>query len=79
MKTIEELYNEINGSDELKKAVSQLSGETELADFLKQHGCEATVKEVAEFMKSNFEGEVGDDVAASAAGGWPDWANPCMW
>ena len=38
MKTIEELYNEINESDELKKAISIVKDEKALEVFLKEHG-----------------------------------------
>ena len=79
MKTIEELYKEINASEELKKAVSQIADKTALADFLKKHGCEASVEEFAKFIKSQGEGEIGDDAASAVAGGWPDWANPTKW
>ena len=41
MKTIEELYNEINASPELKKAVSEIKDKEALADFLKKHDCDA--------------------------------------
>ena len=72
MKTVEELYNEISASEELQKAVSQISDQTAFADFLKEHGCEATVEEFADFVRSQAEGEIGDDAAAEAAGGWSD-------
>ena len=41
MKTIEELYNEINASEELKKAVSAIKDKEAFADFLKEQGCES--------------------------------------
>ena len=70
MKTIEELYKEINTSEELKKSVSEIKDKTTLADFLKKHGCEASVDEFAEYIRSQGEGEIGDDEAAAAAAGW---------
>ena len=69
MKTIEEFYKEINASDELKKAVSVIKDTTAMEAFLKEHGCEATADEFAKFIESQFEGEIGDDAAASAAAG----------
>lgn len=69
MKTIEELYKEIGASEKLQKALSQISDQTGLESFLKEHGCEATVEEFAEFISSQGEGEIGDDAAAEAAGG----------
>ena len=70
MKTIEELYREIDASEELQKAVSEIKDKEAMADFLKEHGCEATVEEFAEFIGSQGEGEIGDDAAAETAGGW---------
>ena len=70
MKTIEELYKEINASEELKKAVSDIKDKTALADFLKKHGCEASVDEFTEFIRSQDEGEIEDDAAGKASGGY---------
>ncbi len=69
MKTIEELYNEINASEKLKKAVSEIKDKEALADFLKEHGCDALADEFEKFVKSQSEGEIGDDAAGAAAGG----------
>ena len=69
MKTIEELYKEINASEELKKAVSAIKDKGALADFLKEHGCDASADEFEKFVKSQSEGEIGDDAAGAAAGG----------
>ena len=71
MKTIEELYKEINASEELKKAVSEIKDKEAFADFLKEHGCEASVDEFGKFVKSQSEGEIGDDAAGAVAGGAP--------
>ena len=79
MKTIEELYKEINASEELKKAVSEIKDKTALADFLKEHGCEVSVDEFAKYIKSQNEGEIDDDAAASAAGGIHGWQHIFMW
>ncbi len=74
MKTIEELYNEINASEELKKAVSAIKDKEAMAEFLKEHGCEASVEEFGKYVKSQSEGEIGDDEAqAVAGGGIVDW------
>ena len=80
MKTLEELVKEINASEELQKTISQIKDKTGLIDFLKEQGCEASVDDFAKTIKSQGEGEIGDDVAATIAGGeWPDWANPFKW
>ncbi len=74
MKTIEELYKEINASEELQKAVSEIKDKTSLTDFLKKHGCDASAEEFVKFVKSQSEGEIGDDAAeAAAGGGFFDW------
>ena len=69
MKTIEELYNEINASEELKKAISEIKDKVAFADFLKEHGCDASADEFEKFVKSQSEGEIGDDAAGTVAGG----------
>jgi hypothetical protein len=69
MKTVEELYKEINTSEELKKDVSAIKDKEAFADFLKEQGCEASVDEFEKFVKSQSEGEIGDDAAGAAAGG----------
>ena len=69
MKTIEELYKEINASAELKKAASAIKDKGALADFLKEHGCDASADEFEKFVKSQTEGEIGDDAAGAVAGG----------
>ena len=68
MKTIEELYKEIQAS-KLQEVLKALS-EEELDAFLKKHGCEATAKEFADYVKQ-AEGEIGDKAAETVAGGVP--------
>ena len=72
---IEEMYKEINASDELKKAISEIKDTTALEAFLKEHDCEATADEFVKYIESQCEGEMRDDVAAAATGGngVPDW------
>ena len=69
MKTVEELYKEINSSEELKKAVSAIKDKEAFADFLKEHGCEASVEEFVKFVNSQREGEISDEDVEAAAGG----------
>ena len=73
MMTIEELYKEINASEELKKAISEIKDKEAFADFLKEQGCEASVDEFEKFVRSQTEGEIGDDAAGAAAGGVTRW------
>ena len=70
MKTIEELYKEINASEELKKTVSEIKDKPALEAFLQEHGCEVDADEFAKYFNSQSEGEIRDDAAASAAGGY---------
>ena len=71
MKTLEELYTEVLGSEELKAAFVAAVKEKKIAEFLKEQGCEATEAEVAEFLKSKqgAEGEVADEELDAVAGG----------
>ncbi len=69
MKTVEELYKEINTSEELKKVVSAIKDKEALADFLKEHGCEASVEEFLKFVKAQTEGVISDEDVEAAAGG----------
>ena len=69
MMTIEELYKEINASEELKKAVSEIRDKEAFADFLKEHGCEVSVDEFEKFVESQTEGVISDEDAEAAAGG----------
>ena len=68
MKTAEDFYKEIVGSPELQSELKAASDEM-LGAFLKKHGCDADVKDFTEFVRSQSEGEIGDDEAAAAAGG----------
>ena len=51
MKTLQELYNEIIASDELKTAFAEAAKGGKTMEFLKAQGCEATVEELAAFLK----------------------------
>ena len=69
MKTIEEMFEEINASEELRKAISEIRDRSSMTDFLKKHECEATAEDFEKYVKTRTEGEVGDDEAASVAAG----------
>ena len=68
MKTVEEFYKEFENSKELQKEWKELS-DAALEAFLKKHGCNATAKDFTAFVRARNEGEIGDDEAATAAGG----------
>ena len=73
MKTIQELYSEVIVSDEQKKALVEAMKANKLEDFLKAHGCEATVEEVQEYIETKAAAdspiELSDDELKLVAGG----------
>ena len=71
MKTIQELYNEVLKSEELKKAFSEAVQNKTVADFLKAHGCEAGMEDAAAFLKEQQAktGELADNELDNVAGG----------
>ena len=69
MKTIEEFYKEFTGSKKLQEELKVKSDEM-LKAFLKEHDCEADVEGFAALMSACAEGEIDDEDAASAAGGY---------
>ncbi len=71
MKTIQELYNEIMGNQELKDQFIEAANDGKLEAFLKEHGCEATAEEVAAFLKAKSEEDAPlslDELENSAGG-----------
>ena len=86
MKTVEELFKEIEASKDLQKGLSSIGkGQyAEIEAFLKKHDCDASAEEFIDFLKSQkklqVDGELSDDAAETVAGGrflwWPsddDW------
>ena len=73
MKTMQELYNEIMKSDELKNGFAEAAkkGEADVEAFVKANGCEATFEEVKAFLQETNEKskEVSDEELAAVAGG----------
>ena len=69
MKTIEDFYKEIVGSKPLQDELKTIQDMDALALFLSKHGCHASAKEFADFVRSQSEGEIGDDDATAVAGG----------
>ena len=70
MKTIEELFEEILASKELREELRATTDKT-LGAFLKKHGCNADPKEFMAFLRSHSEGELEDVDAETVAGGIP--------
>ena len=71
MKTIQELYSEVLKSEELKKAFSEAVQNKTVEDFLKAQGCEASMEDVAAFLKEQQAktGELTDNELDNVAGG----------
>ncbi len=69
--TLQDLYNKVMASDELKKSFAEAAQDKgKLAAWLKANGSDATVEQVGEFLKANQgSGEVSDDELESVAGG----------
>ena len=71
MKTLEEFVKEINGSEELQKALAACVDKASLEAFLKKNGCGATAEAYADYVNSLQANEIRDDDAEAAAGGMP--------
>ena len=71
MKTIQELYSEIMASKELKEQFIEAAKAGKQEEFLKAHGCEATMEEVQAFLeaKQNEDAPLSFDELENAAGG----------
>ena len=71
MKTIQELYSEVMGSQELKAQFIEAAKAGKLEAFLKEQGCEATLEEVKAFLdaKQNEDAPLSLDELDNAAGG----------
>ena len=69
MKTLQEIYNEIVGSDELKKAYLEAAKGGKVAEFLKANGCEATAEEIKAFLQEKADQPLSDAELDSVAGG----------
>lgn len=57
MKTLQEMYDEIMASDDEKRAFVEAVKSDSVADFLKQHGCDAAEEDLQEFL----DGKAADD------------------
>ena len=71
MKTIQELYDEIMGNQELKAKFIEAANAGTQKEFLKEHGCEATLDELAAFLKEKIEEDTPlslDELENSAGG-----------
>ena len=71
MKTIEQFYNEIIASEELKEKLAAVSSAQKLDEFLKENEVEGTKEEFMEYVveKSKTSGELTDEQLEAVAGG----------
>lgn len=69
MKTIEQLYEEIQNSEELKKELTASIKENTTDAFLKKHDCDADMRSVMAFMNNLKSGELSEDDLENVAGG----------
>ena len=71
MKNIQEMYNEIMASQELKAQFIEAAKTGKQEEFLKAHGCEATLEEVQAFLeaKAKEDAPLSFDEMENAAGG----------
>lgn len=79
MKTIEQLYEEIRGNEELKKAFALALKENRVEEFAKAHGCEATTADAMAFLKGLKNRELSEDDMEKVAGGkgCSSWSCEC--
>ena len=67
--TINEVYDKVMASDELKKSFAKAAESKETFEaWIKAQGCDASAEEVAQFLKGKT-GELSDDELESVAGG----------
>ena len=71
MKTLQELYNEVIQSDELKKKFLEAGKNGKAEEFIKAHGCDATMDEIKAFFKKQTKAdkELSVDEFENVAGG----------
>ena len=84
MKTLQEVYDAIMESDELKKGIRDAMINGRLETFLKEQGCESTKAEFDEFIKEKAAKVSDEDLAAIAGGSDrsvidPPYSNAMPW
>ena len=76
MKTLQDLYEEIKKSDDLKKSLAESVKAGNVAEFLKAHDCGATMDELKEFVAEKVNRdkpiELSEDDLEMVAGGCSD-------
>ena len=69
MKSIEELYKEVQENEELKKEFITSFKEGQIESFLSSYDCDASVSDVMAFLSSIKEDAASEDDLAKVAGG----------
>ncbi len=69
MKTLNELYEEIASSEELKTAFTEAAKNGTTLEFLKERGCAATEEELSAFLEERRDTELSDEDLDDAVGG----------
>ena len=71
MKTLQELYNEVIASEELKKEFLEAGKNGKAEEFIKNHGCDATADEIKAFLENltKSDKELSTDELENVAGG----------
>ena len=71
MKTLQELYNEVIQSDELKKEFLEAGKNGKAEEFIKNHSCDVTLDEIKTFLEeqTKTDKELSVDELENAAGG----------
>ena len=70
MKTIQDFIKEIEGSAALQDELKAIKDKDALAEFLKKYDCGGSAEEFGKALLALSEGEISDNAAESAAGGW---------
>ena len=83
MKTLNEFIKEVSSSKELQKELKNAKDADVVNAFLKEHDCDATAGELAEYIKSQRNDgarELSDDEVSEVAGGiWMDVGAGWIW
>ncbi|MBR0249789.1 MAG: hypothetical protein IJQ77_01770 [Synergistaceae bacterium] len=74
MKTLQDLYEEVKASDDLKRALAEAVKAGKVTEFLKAHECDATADELNEFVAEKVKSdkplrELSEDELEMVAGG----------
>ena len=76
MKSLQEVYEEVKKSDDLKRALSEAVKAGKVTEFLKAHDCDATVDELKEFVAEKVNRdkpiELSEEELEKVAGGMGD-------